>query len=148
MGGGEMTVPNPDVSGGGTFRTLSRQYFGPSIGWSEIPAQLILPVTAAGTYALSPDVTSVTVNVAGAVVIVLPSAIQPSQGAVQPGLIGNLPITIVDIGGFAAAHPITIQPFSGAENIMGLNSITISVNYGAFSLMPNSTLKGWLSISP
>jgi hypothetical protein len=121
---------------------------GPSIGWCELPAQQILPIIAAGTYALSPGVTLVTVSVAGAVTIVLPSAILPAQAAVQPGLIGNIPITIVDIGGFAQAHPITINPFSGSENIMGLNSLSLSVNYGGYTLTPNSTLKGWNSISP
>jgi hypothetical protein len=143
------TTPPTDLSGSWIgLRTFSRQFMGPSIGWVDLPQQFTLPITAAGTYNLSPDVTSVTVNIAGAVTIVLPSAIQPSQQAVQPGLIGNLAITITDIGGFAAAHPITIQPFSGAENIMGLSSISLSVNFGGYTLMPNSTLKGWLSISP
>jgi hypothetical protein len=142
------TVPNPDLSGSAPTRTFVRQYMGPSIGWVEFPAQNILPVTAAGTYNLSPDVTLVTVSVAGAVTIVLPSAIQPTQGAVQPGLMGNIPITVVDIGGFAQAHPVTITPFSGSENIMGLASISLSVNYGGYTLAPNSTLKGWNSISP
>jgi hypothetical protein len=143
-----MTTPNPDTSGGGTFRTLARQYMGPSIGWTELPAQLILPITAAGTYALSPDVTLVTVNVSGAVTIILPSAIQPSQQAVQPGLMGNLPLTVVDIGGHAQAHPITIQPFSGAETIMGLASVSLGVNFGGFTFAPQPAIPGWNSISP
>jgi hypothetical protein len=143
-----MTVPNPDWSLSGTFRSLTRQWFGPSIGWVEYPAQCQLPITAAGTYNLSAGVTLVTVAVAGAVTIVLPSAILPAQQAAQPGLLGNIPITIVDIGGNAQAHPITIQPNSGAETILGLSSYSLNVNYGGVTLSPNSTQKTWNVINP
>jgi hypothetical protein len=119
------------------------------VGWTWVPSSNVLPITAAGTYVLDPSTSLVTVSVAGAVIIVLPSAIDPSVPAgVQPGLFANNPITIVDIGGNATAHPITIQPASGSENIMNLPSISLSVNYGGYSLLPNSALKGWNSISP
>lgn len=138
-----------DLDQGGTFRGWVRQYLGPSVGWVMLPGQNILPIAVAGTYTLTPDITLVTVNVAGAVTIVLASAIQPSVSAgVQPGLFGNVPVTIVDIGGNATPHPIMIQPASGAETIMGLASISISVNYGGYTLVPNSPLKTWNSISP
>ena len=142
-----MAVPNPDLSVGGVVRTFIRQYMGPSVGWVELPAQNVLPITAGGTYVLSPDVTLVTVNTTGSVTIKLPSAIQPTVPAgVLPGLFGSIPITIVDIGGNATAHPITIQPASVSENIMGLTSISLSVNYGGYTFAP--TAGSWNSISP
>jgi hypothetical protein len=138
-----------DLDQGGTARQWQMAYLGPSVGWVRVPVQNILAITAAGTYVLDPSTSLVTVNVVGAVTITLPSAIDPSVPAgVQPGLFANNPITIVDIGGNATAHPITIQPASGSENIMNLPSITLSVNYGGYSLLPNSALKGWNSILP
>lgn len=140
-----------DLDQGGTSRQFTRQYLGPSVGWVTIPAPAasVLPITAAGTYILDPSVTLVTVNVAGAVTIVLPSARTPSAGAqVQPGLFVQNPITIVDIGGNAVAHPITINPKSGAENIMGLATISLSSNYGGFTLKPLNDMSGWDTISP
>jgi hypothetical protein len=112
--------------------------------------QNVFPITAAGPYTLDPSVSLVTVNVAGAVTITLPSAIDPSYagaGGAQPGLFANNPITIVDIGGHAFANNITIMPAPG-ENIMGLASIQITTDNGAFTLAPNSTQHGWNSISP
>lgn len=137
-----------DLDQGGTNRAWVRTYLGPSVGWIWVPANNVLPLTAAGTYTIDPSTSLVTVNVAGAVVIILPSAILPASAQAQPGLFAQNPITIVDIGGQATAHPITIQPASSAENIMNLASISLSVNYGGYTLAPNSTLKGWNSISP
>jgi|SRR5215469_1051590 len=138
-----------DLDQGGTFRAWARQYFGPSVGWVYAPANNVLPITAGGVFQLDPSTSLVTVNTTGAVTIKLPAATNPSVPAgAQPGLYADNPITIVDIGGNAQAHPITIQPISIAETIMGLNSITISVNYGGYTLAPNSTLRLWNSISP
>ena len=138
-----------DLDQGGTSRSWGRRYLGPSVGWIDVPVENILAITTAGTYTLDPSTSLVTVNVAGAVTIVLPSAIVPTAGAqAQPRLFAQNPVTIVDIGGNAQANPITIQPASGSENIMNLASISLSVNYGGYTLLPNSTLKGWNSISP
>ena len=138
-----------DLDQGGTPRQWVRTYLGPSVGWVDLPGTNPFPITAAGTYILSPDTTLVTVNVAGAVIIVLPSAINPLVPAgVQPALFAKTPITIVDIGNNAQAHPITIQPASGAEKIMGLASIQITVNYGGFTLLPSDAQQGWTNISP
>ena len=138
-----------DLDQGGTYRGWVRQYLGPSVGWVSLPGQNIFPITTAGTYILTPDISLVTVNVAGAVTIKLPPASQPAVSAgVQPGLFGNVPITIVDVGGNAGANNITIQPTSVAETIMGLTQIKITVNYGGYTLKPNSALKTWNSISP
>lgn len=123
---------------------------GPSVGWVYLPGLNPLPtITIAGTYTALPDTTLIQVNCAGAVIIMLPSAIEPLVPAgVLPALFAKKPITTVDIGGFAEANPITIFPASAAENIMGLVSIQITVNYGAFTLNPSNTQRGWTNISP
>jgi hypothetical protein len=141
-----------DLDQGGTSRQWTKAYLGPSVGWINIPAQNILAITVAGTYQLDPSTSLVTVNTTGAVTINLPAAIDPLVGPqAQPGLFANNPITIVDIGGNAGAHPITIQPIQpnpNSETIMGLTSISLSVNFGGYTLFPNSTRKTWNSISP
>lgn len=139
-----------DLDQGGTNRQYQKQYLGPSVGWITTPAQAasILAITAAGTYDVNRSVTLITVNVVGAVTINLPKAHTPSVGPqALPGLFAQLPITIVDIGGNATAHPITIAPAAG-ETIMSLASITLSVNYGGYTLKPIDALNGWESISP
>lgn len=101
-------------------------------------------VTAAGTYALDPSTSLVEVNVNGAVTIILPSAITPTVGPqALPGLFAQNPVTVVDIGGFAAGNNITIQRNNANENIVGLASIQITANFGGFVLKPSSTQKGW-----
>jgi hypothetical protein len=112
------------------------------------PEQNVLPITTTGTTTLNPSVSLVTVNVAGLVTIKLPAATNPTVAAgAQPGLFVDNPITIVDIGGNAGSNTITIQPAAG-ETIMGLSSITITVNYGGYVLAPNSAQQTWNSISP
>jgi hypothetical protein len=138
-----------DLDQGGTSRQYRRQYLGPSLGWIESPAEAasILAITAAGTYSVKESTTLVTVNVNGAVVLNLPKAHTPTKQTGQLGLFVQNPITIVDIGGFAAAQPIVINP-NGAETIMGLTTISITIPYGGFTLKPSDGLNGWSSISP
>ncbi len=143
-----------DLDQGGTNRQWVNAYLGPSVGWVRRPVQNVLSITAAGTYTLNLSTTLVTVNVAGAVIIILPSAKGTSSlggtggatdGAV-PGVANKVPITIVDTGGNAQANPITIQR-TDSDTIMGLTSIQITVNYGGYTLEPN--VAGiWNSISP
>lgn len=138
-----------DLDQGGTSRQWVRTYMGPSVGWQYVPLMNVLLITAAGTYNLDPSVSLVEVNVAGAVTIVLPSAANPAAGAqAQPGLFAKNPITIVDIGNHAQATPITIQRNNAGESIMGLASISINVNYGGYTLLPNPVALTWNSISP
>jgi hypothetical protein len=146
-----MAPSQTDWDQSGTDRRTTRQYLGPSIGFVNAPAPAsVFPITAAGTYTIAFGTTLVTVNVAGAVTVILPPATLPGIPAIgAPSRFTQSPITIVDIGGFAQLNPITIQPASGAgENIAGLASISLSVNYGGFSLNPNSMLKGWNVIAP
>lgn len=128
-----------DLDQGGTFRTWIRQYLGPTIGWVNLPGQSIFPINATGTYILTPDITFVPVNViSGPVIIILPPAQAPFVPAVaQPQLFGNVPITILDVGGAAGSNPITIQP-SDMDSIMAQPSITINVAYGGYTFSPNN----------
>lgn len=135
-----------DLDQGGTSRQWVRTYMGPSVGWVYLPGRNPFEITAAGTYTLQPDTSVVNVNVNGAVIIILPSAQNPSAPAgVLPALYARTAISIVDVGGFATANPITIQPKSVAETIMGLASVQITSNFGAFILSPNVALKGWVN---
>lgn len=128
-----------DLDQGGTFRTWIRQYMGPTIGWVNLPGQSIFPINAAGVYTLTPDITFVPVNVAvGAVIIILPPSTLPAVPATaQPQLYGNVPLTILDVGGNAASNPITIEP-SGSDTIMTETSIVIQTSYGGYTLSPNN----------
>lgn len=137
-----------DLDQGGTSRAWVRTYLGPSVGWQWVPANNVLPITAAGTFNIDPSTNLITVNVAGAVIIILPTAILPASAQAQPCLFAQNPITIVDIGGHAQASPITIKPKSVSENIVGLAQIQLTTNYGGFTLVPNSTLLGWNVVSP
>jgi len=134
-----------DLDQGGSFRQYVRRWLGPSVGWVNSPDDNVVPVTTAGTTTLLVGTTLVTVNINGLVSIQLPSS-KASTGATAgalPGLSLGLPITIVDIGGFASdANPITILPY-GSELIMGLASIQITAPYGAYTLLPRLTTGGW-----
>jgi hypothetical protein len=141
-------VSQTDFDQGGSFRPFTTLFLGSGVGSVLVPGALF-PITAAGTYVLQAGTTTVTVNVAGAVTIKLPSAIfPPSAGAgAQPALCANQPVTIVDIGGFAGANPITIQPF-GSEKIMGLTSLTLATPYDAVTLQPIPSAASWNMIAP
>lgn len=133
-----------DLDQGGTSREWARVYRGPGVGWIDVPWRNVLPITVAGTYNLDPSTSLVEVNVNGAVTVVLPSAVDPAVGPQsQTGLFAKNPITVVDIGGFANAHPITIQRNNSGESVSGQASIQITANFGGFTLRPNSGQKTW-----
>jgi hypothetical protein len=137
-----------DLDQGGTNRQWQKTYMGPSVGWVMGPLQNILPVSAAGTYTLDPSTTLVEVSVAGPVTIVLPAAGNPSVPAgALPGRFVDNPVTIVDVGGNAAANNITINPAAG-DTVMGLASVKIGTNYGGYTLAPIPAQRTWTSISP
>jgi hypothetical protein len=135
-----------DLDQGGTSRQWVLAELGPTFGGVWYPLQNLLITTAPATVTMDPSSSMVQVNVAGPVTVILPSAKLPPVPA-QPGLFVKNPVTIADIGGNASAHPITIQAQPG-ENVMGLASIRITANYGAFTLEPSSNLMGWNSVSP
>ncbi len=138
-----------DLDQGGTSREWVRSYLGPSVGWVYAPIRNLLGITGVGTYTLDPSTSLVQVRVAGAVTIILPSAINPINTPANslPGPFLKTPVSIIDLGGFAGAFPITIKPASVAETIMGLTQVQITAPYGGFILYPSDTLKGWTNQS-
>jgi hypothetical protein len=139
-----------DLDRGGFFRPIYNGYLGPSIGWVRVfTPNSSMPVSAPGTYIADLSSNYIPVNsTAGPVTIILPPAMQPAVGAgAVPGPFTGTPVRVVDVGGQANAHPITIMPQAG-ETIMGLASIQITANFGGYTLAPNSAAHMWSSISP
>lgn len=133
-----------DLDQGGTFRQTQRVYMGPSIGWIYAPSSVVLPITQAGTTVVQPGNSLVTVNVNAAVTIQLPPAKGNAAGAGGvPGSFVATPLVIVDIGGFATGHPITVQAF-GSEKIDGLALVMLQSSFGAFVLQPDVINGGWI----
>jgi len=103
----------------------------------------VLPITATGAVSVSRGTNLITVSVnANGVILNLPSSKASTQPGAIPGQWYLHPLTIVDIGGFAAAHPIVINPFAG-ELISGLATISLVSNFGAFLLKPILETGGW-----
>ncbi len=88
--------------------------------------------------------TLITVDCAGAVTISLwdpiPPTTCPPNSIPGPSVGANL--TIVDIGGHALAHPITINP-AATRTIMGLTTVSIDNDYASQALRPNLTTGDW-----
>lgn len=141
-----------DLDQGGTIRLWERVYMGASVGWVHMPNKNFLAsptnattISVPGTYILDPATNFVQVNATGVVTIILPPAVIPSNAVTLPGRHTRTNITIVDTGGNAQAHPITIQPTSVAETIMGLTQIQITTNFGGFILEPVSNRSTWVN---
>jgi hypothetical protein len=138
----------PDFDQSGTARRTSRVDLGPSVGWAEVPYRSLLQIGMAGTYHVDPSINLVTVATASLVILILPAAQMPLAGPLaQPRLYLGPAIQFVDAGGFAGSFPITIQPISGAESIMGQAQIQITKNFGGLILLPISAQRTWISVT-
>ena len=128
---------------GNVFQGL-RIYLGPSLGWVMTRVKPEFFITAAGTYTLTTDVGVTMVNVAASVSIILPDVSQwVSEFAYNPGTSFERAIWIKDLGGNAAAFPITITPF-GTQAIDAVPSaMQITTNHQLARLYPLSDLSGW-----
>ena len=132
-----------DYDQGGTVRNFERVWMGPSVGWALAPVKNVLAVIAAGVASPLVGTTLITLNIAGLVTVQLPNPIPPpipANSMPVPNL--GLPLTIVDIGGHCAAFNCTILPSAG-KTIMGLASLVIGNDYGAFTLFPNLVTGNW-----
>ena len=135
-----------DLDKGGTFREWVKTYCGPTLGWVMFLQNAVKDVITAGTTNIDSGTNLIRVNVAGLVTIQLPTAIVPTPAVtVPPTALTGQPVIIVDRGGNAASFNITILPF-GAETIMGLASLVITSNYGAFVLTPDTVNGGWTNV--
>lgn len=133
-----------DLDQGGTYRQYQRIYLGPSAGWVTYPTDNVYKLTAMGTYSPVNGTTLITVSVNDAVTIDLWNPIPPANTPANsiPGPNVAPPVTIVDVGGYAANHPITINPPSG-KTIIGLSSIQIASAFGGFILKPDLVTGNW-----
>ena len=122
-----------DLDQGGTTRFLQRQYLGPSLGWIDA-VDAILRINNAGTTLVQLGSSVVTVNTGGAVTVQLP--VFKNTNPALRGQIRDIPVVVMDIGGFAGTNPITILPAVG-ETISGLAQVQINSPYGAVVLQPD-----------
>jgi len=137
-----------DYDQGGHPQRTSRVDLGASVGWAECPYRSLLSIGMAGTYRVDAAINLVTVDTASLVVLILPTAQMSLAGPLaQPRLWLGPSIQIVDAGGFAGSFPITIQPISGAESIVGQAQIQINTNYGGLILMPISAQRTWVTVT-
>lgn len=133
-----------DLDQGGTYRQYQRIWLGPSVGWVTFPTNNVLPVVSASASPIN-GTTLITVNFNGAVSIQLwdPTVPVSTPANSIPGPNVGLPVTIVEVGGFASGtNIITILPAAG-KTIMGLASITIQNPFGGIILKPNLTTGNW-----
>lgn len=141
-----MTASDLDKSGNAYQRALIN--LGPTLGGFIVNVQPLaqLNVTVAGSTTLDSNANLVMVNVNGSVTLLLPSVITWLTAALQLNLnIYSGAIWIKDLGGHAAAFPITVTPF-GAQKIDNLaQSFTIVQNRQLIRLYPLSDLSGWFS---
>lgn len=132
-----------DLDQGGTFRQWTKMYMGPSVGWVPVPVDAVLNITTAGVHTLVRGTSLVLINVNADVSIQLPSSKAAPQGPQAiPGQWVINPVTIVDIGGHAAAFIYTITPFPG-ETISGLANVDLAADRGTIILNPILTTGGW-----
>lgn len=132
-----------DLDQGGTFRQWVKMYMGPSVGWVSTPIDAVLDITAGGTYTILRGTSLILINVDANVTLNLPSSKASVQGPQTiPGQWVINPVTIVDIGGFAATRTYLINP-SGAELISGLASVDLASPRGTIILIPILTTGGW-----
>jgi len=132
-----------DLDQGGTFRQLERIYLGPSVGWINVPQAAVLPIVATGTYAISRGTNLITINTNSNVTINLPSSKASAQTPQAiPGQWVLIPVTIIDIGGFANANTYNINA-NGAELIDGFAQIRLNASYGVYVLKPILETGGW-----
>jgi hypothetical protein len=135
-----------DLDQGGISRQWTNTALGPSVGWTRGAARSVFNITAAGVYSIDLSITDVFVNVAGTVVVNLPSAKNPPAPAITvPGGYVKPNVRILDVGGHATGNPITINAVAG-ETINGINTQNISTNFGSLILEPTSEGLGWIEM--
>jgi hypothetical protein len=132
-----------DLDQGGTFRQFQRTYMGPSVGHLLVPVAAVLPITAAGTFSIARGTSLIKISANGNVTLNLSSSKATPQGPQAiPGQWVINPVTVVDIGGNAAANTFRIVPFD-TELISGLANVDLASNFGSIILEPLLDTGGW-----
>jgi hypothetical protein len=142
-----LMVMSPDFDQSGMARRTFRTDLGPSVGWAEVPYRSLLQITMPGTFRIDSSINLVTVAVPALTFLILPAARMAADAGAQPRLSVGVPIQFVDAGGFAGSFPITIQPISGAETILGQAQIQITTNFGGLILLPISAQRTWVTVT-
>ncbi len=135
-----------DLDQGGSTYQWAKVFLGPSLGWSYVQVKPTQYVTTASTITLAAGASMVMVNVAGSVTVNLPDVTKwRFETANQPSTGFERAIWIKDLGGHAAATPITVHPF-GSQKIDNLaQDFSIAQNRQLLRLYPLSDLTGWFS---
>lgn len=132
-----------DLDQGGTFRQWTKMYMGPSVGWVPVPIDAVLNITATGVYTIARGTSLILLNVDANVTLNLPSSKASVAGPqALPGEWIINPVTIIDIGGFAATRTYNIVPFA-SELISGLANVQLASPRGTVILIPILTTGGW-----
>ena len=132
-----------DLDQGGTFRQWTEMYMGPSVGWVRVPVDAVLNITATGTYTIARGTSLILLNVNANVTMNLPSSKASVQGPqALPGQWVINPVTIVDVGGFAASRTYNVVPL-GSETISSLTSVQLASAFGSLILNPILATGGW-----
>jgi hypothetical protein len=123
-----------------------RTYLGPSLGWVETVVRPTRNITSVGSFNILPGDGGILVNVAGLVAILLPDLrLWVPEAGYQPATAFERSIWIKDIGGNAAAFPITVTPF-GIQTIDLLSSLQILQARQLVRLYPlPDNISGWFS---
>lgn len=142
-----------DLDKSGNYMQRTRVWLGPSVGWKEIVVNPPREVTSAGTLTVQSGDCQIFVNVNDSVTVQLPM-VSVWVGATFAQVFNN-PLTgferslfIKDLGGFASAFPITINPHPG-ERIDKLDPMVTTFRIvqarQLIRLYPLNDLSGWFS---
>lgn len=127
---------------GNAFQQI-RVSLGPSLGTVMMQVRPTRFITSGGSVTLAAGDSVVMVNVAASVTINLPSvASWIKESAYNPMTAFERAIWIKDLGGNAAAFPITIQPVT-LENIDATFNKTLNTAHAIARLYPLPDLTGW-----
>jgi len=130
-----------DQSGLGFQKT--KVYLGPSLGWVETQILPSRVITTPGTHQILPGDSTIFVDVAGSVTLILPNVIEwVKETAYQPATGFGRLISVKDMGN-GATFPITVQPFDAQKIDDQLGAVTITQTYQSITFAPVNDLTGW-----
>lgn len=135
-----------DLDQSGNGYQVARTWLGPTLGWVMTQVHPERKITAPGAVNVNPGDSVIFVSVNGSVTLNLPDVrLWIQEAAYQPATAFERSLWIKDLGGFAAAFPISVAPF-GTQSIDALAQVfTIVQNRQLLRLYPLNDLSGWYS---